>query len=70
MAATMMKASSQLGKASVAGQARRARVQRASRSVVRVQAAAATEDLGFKTMRNGVKVASDETLLTPRFYTT
>jgi len=66
----MMKASSQLGKASVAGQARRARVQRASRSVVRVQAAAATEDLGFKTMRNGVKVASDETLLTPRFYTT
>jgi len=35
-----------------------------------VQAAAASEDLGFKTMRAGVKVASDETLLTPRFYTT
>lgn len=38
--------------------------------VVRARAAASTEDLGFKTMRDGVKVAADETLLTPRFYTT
>ncbi|KIZ05236.1 magnesium-protoporphyrin IX monomethylester (oxidative) cyclase [Monoraphidium neglectum] len=41
--------------------------------VVRARAAAAAEspeDMGFKTMRDGVKVAADETLLTPRFYTT
>ena len=38
--------------------------------VVRARAAASTEELGFKTMRDGVKVAADETLLTPRFYTT
>eukprot|EP00775_Hariotina_reticulata_P003879 gene3879-4134_t len=68
MAATMMKANSQLGKAA-AVQGRRARV--ASR-VVRVQAAASTSssDLEFKKMRDGVKVAADETILTPRFYTT
>jgi hypothetical protein len=33
-------------------------------------AAAAGENLGFKTMRRGVKEAADETVLTPRFYTT
>jgi magnesium-protoporphyrin IX monomethyl ester (oxidative) cyclase len=39
--------------------------------VVRAKAAAASgEDLGFKTMRDGVKVAAEETLLSPRFYTT
>ncbi len=44
---------------------------RPSRSSVRVSATAATDaDLGFKKMRDGVKVAADETLLTPRFYTT
>ncbi|PNH07971.1 Magnesium-protoporphyrin IX monomethyl ester [oxidative] cyclase 2, chloroplastic [Tetrabaena socialis] len=37
---------------------------------VRVAATAAADDLGFKKMRDGVKVASDETLLSPRFYTT
>jgi len=42
-----------------------------SRRVTKVQAAAAVdENLGFKTMRAGVKVAADETILTPRFYTT
>lgn len=33
-------------------------------------AAQATDDLGFKMMRRGVKEASTETLLSPRFYTT
>eukprot|EP00195_Chlamydomonas_chlamydogama_P011373 CAMPEP_0202900962 /NCGR_PEP_ID=MMETSP1392-20130828/12377_1 /ASSEMBLY_ACC=CAM_ASM_000868 /TAXON_ID=225041 /ORGANISM="Chlamydomonas chlamydogama, Strain SAG 11-48b" /LENGTH=401 /DNA_ID=CAMNT_0049587431 /DNA_START=111 /DNA_END=1316 /DNA_ORIENTATION=- len=42
------------------------------RSTVRVSASAATNDksMGFQTMRDGIKVAADETLLTPRFYTT
>lgn len=44
---------------------------KASRGVVHVKAAAASEgDLGFKTMRAGVKEAADESVLTPRFYTT
>lgn len=68
MAATMMKASSQMGKAASL-QGRRARVQSRQSSVV-VRAASATENLGFQTMRNGVKVAAEESLLTPRFYTT
>ncbi|EFN56111.1 hypothetical protein CHLNCDRAFT_144710 [Chlorella variabilis] len=48
----------------------------AHRSAVQpVRAAAATEkemtdDLGFKLMRRGVKVAAKESILTPRFYTT
>jgi magnesium-protoporphyrin IX monomethyl ester (oxidative) cyclase len=66
MAATMMKAS-QMSKAM--GMQGRARVQ-GRQSSVTVRAAAASGELGFKTMRNGVKVAADETLLTPRFYTT
>jgi magnesium-protoporphyrin IX monomethyl ester (oxidative) cyclase len=36
--------------------------------VMRVQATASAE--GFQTMRDGIKVASDESILTPRFYTT
>jgi len=67
MAASMMKANSQMGRVARSGASRSAR---ASRGIVRVQAAAASENLGFKTMRAGVKEASDETLLTPRFYTT
>ncbi|GIL53563.1 hypothetical protein Vafri_9128 [Volvox africanus] len=49
-------------------------VVRSRRCAVRVQATAARNDLntglGFETMRDGVKVAAQETLLTPRFYTT
>lgn len=61
--------SMQMSRANLASKARRARV--ASRGPVRVCATAASDsDMGFKTMRNGVKVAGDETLLTPRFYTT
>ena len=40
-----------------------------SRLVTRA-AAATTDDLGFKMMRRGVKEAADESILTPRFYTT
>lgn len=41
-------------------------------SSVRVCATAAAEDknLGFATMRDGIKVAADESVLSPRFYTT
>jgi magnesium-protoporphyrin IX monomethyl ester (oxidative) cyclase len=67
MAATMMKANSQMSRMARSGASRPAK---ACRGIVRVQAAAASENLGFKTMRAGVKEASDETLLTPRFYTT
>lgn len=67
MAATMMKANSQMGRMARSGAARPAKV---SRGIVRVQAAAASDNLGFKTMRSGVKEASDESILTPRFYTT
>jgi hypothetical protein len=45
----------------------------AVRHVTRAKAAAAAasnSDLGFKTMRAGIKEASSESLLTPRFYTT
>jgi hypothetical protein len=35
-----------------------------------VRRAAQTETLGFKTMRDGIKEASAESILTPRFYTT
>lgn len=44
------------------------------RSVVAVRAAAQTQsardNLGFELMRDGIKKASADTLLTPRFYTT
>lgn len=44
---------------------------RAARRVhVQASAAPAAEDLGFQKMREGVKVAAAETILTPRFYTT
>lgn len=66
MAATMMKANQQLARVSVQGRAARV----SSRRVVQVRAAAASEELGFKTMRSGVKEAAAESLLTPRFYTT
>ncbi|KAJ9533127.1 copper target-like protein 1 protein [Haematococcus lacustris] len=54
--------------AKLAGSRRVAAVARPARaSSVRVQATAAGE---FKMMRSGVKEASEESLLTPRFYTT
>ncbi|KAK9825139.1 hypothetical protein WJX81_003140 [Elliptochloris bilobata] len=47
------------------------RCRAAHRAFAPARAAAATsEDLGFKTMRRGIKEAADETVLTPRFYTT
>ncbi len=42
----------------------------AERRAVVVRATAAADNLGFKTMRDGIKVAADESILTPRFYTT
>ena len=41
-----------------------------ARRGVSARAAAAEGDMGFKMMRRGVKEAADETLLSPRFYTT
>lgn len=40
------------------------------RGAVTVRASAATDEMGFKLMRDGIKQASAETILTPRFYTT
>eukprot|EP00216_Chloropicon_sp_CCMP2111_P003541 CAMPEP_0198241868 /NCGR_PEP_ID=MMETSP1446-20131203/6912_1 /TAXON_ID=1461542 ORGANISM="Unidentified sp, Strain CCMP2111" /NCGR_SAMPLE_ID=MMETSP1446 /ASSEMBLY_ACC=CAM_ASM_001112 /LENGTH=412 /DNA_ID=CAMNT_0043924771 /DNA_START=33 /DNA_END=1271 /DNA_ORIENTATION=+ len=37
---------------------------------LRAHAQQTAEEMGFKTMRKGVKEAADESLLTPRFYTT
>jgi magnesium-protoporphyrin IX monomethyl ester (oxidative) cyclase len=34
------------------------------------QSGSLNENLGFKTMREGIKEAANETILTPRFYTT
>ena len=42
----------------------------AARMVARAAAPAANEELGFKTMRRGIKEAANESALTPRFYTT
>jgi hypothetical protein len=42
----------------------------ARRNSVTVRAAAQTDNLGFELMRDGVKKATAESLLTPRFYTT
>ena len=40
------------------------------RTVCKAAAPAAEENLGFKTMRKGIKEAAADTVLTPRFYTT
>ena len=37
---------------------------------VHARAATEAEALGFKTMREGIKEAAEESVLTPRFYTT
>jgi len=51
--------------------ARAAPVARSARNAsLTVRAAATDDNLGFKTMRSGIKEAADENLLTPRFYTT
>lgn len=64
---TMRPAAKQAG----ARRATSVRAARPARQSVRVQAAAATnQELGFKTMRDGIKVAAEENVLTPRFYTT
>lgn len=41
-----------------------------ARRAVSARSAATEEQMGFKMMRKGVKEAADETLLSPRFYTT
>ena len=52
-----------------AGQTRHCRA--AARPVrAAAQTAATEEQLGFKLMRQGIKEAGQETVLTPRFYTT
>uniref|UniRef100_A0A061SFX3 magnesium-protoporphyrin IX monomethyl ester (oxidative) cyclase n=1 Tax=Tetraselmis sp. GSL018 TaxID=582737 RepID=A0A061SFX3_9CHLO len=48
--------------------ARRAAVSRAA--PVKAEQSASDENLGFKTMRAGIKEAAPDTILTPRFYTT
>lgn len=55
-----------------AGQTSRTPVRAAHvrRGAVTVRASAATDPMGFKLMRSGIKQASKETILTPRFYTT
>ncbi len=40
------------------------------RDAIQVRASAATDPMGFELMRSGIKKASKETILTPRFYTT
>ena len=40
------------------------------RPAVRASATAQDKDLGFKTMRSGIKEAAADSILTPRFYTT
>uniref|UniRef100_A0A7S0WI92 magnesium-protoporphyrin IX monomethyl ester (oxidative) cyclase n=1 Tax=Pyramimonas obovata TaxID=1411642 RepID=A0A7S0WI92_9CHLO len=53
------------------GLARAAPVKATRAGSFAVRAAAAEDtNLGFKTMRSGIKEAADENLLTPRFYTT
>ena len=70
MAASMMSNKALGMRASAAGKtARRAAVVSSRKSIVKPMAAASS-DLGFEKMRDGIKVAADETLLTPRFYTT
>lgn len=41
-----------------------------ARASAQVASTSTNEDLGFKTMRRGIKEAANETVLTPRFYTT
>jgi magnesium-protoporphyrin IX monomethyl ester (oxidative) cyclase len=50
--------------------ARKVAASRPSRARVVAPRAAASSDMGFETMRQGIKKASDDTILTPRFYTT
>ncbi|PNW81190.1 hypothetical protein CHLRE_07g346050v5 [Chlamydomonas reinhardtii] len=69
---TTLKQQRASGRVSARQPFRSAAVARPRRSTVRVQASAAplNDGLGFETMRDGIKVAAKETLLTPRFYTT
>ncbi len=59
-------ASKPLASRSVAGTRCRNVAFRPARQALRVSASAASDNLGFDTMRDGIKVAADESLLTPR----
>eukprot|EP00889_Picochlorum_renovo_P006608 jgi/Picre1/33638/NNA_001118.t1 len=58
------------GSVAVAPQQKSARFPARRTVARRVQASAQVSDEGFELMRKGVKVAAEETILTPRFYTT
>ena len=64
MQATAFTAGASLGVARPAARSSAAR--RATVQPVRAAAAEQVDDLGFKMMRKGVKVAAKETILTPR----
>lgn len=66
MQTTAFKTGASFTAARKAGAVRTSAVRRAP-MVVRATAAPEVDDMGFKLMRKGVKVAASETILTPRY---